>query len=160
MAPAGQQDRPASVRELGQDLKRAAAGQADKVIDQTKDAGLDVAHAVGDAAERVADAFTGVPSLAGYIRSAAEQTHSFADSLHDQKAGDLLASVAAWGQRRPLMMLAGAALLGAALARVVKAGAEPAGSDDGDASSASASPVPAAALPDEERQVELGGRTA
>lgn len=159
MAPAGQQDRPASVRELGQDLKRAAAGQADKAIDQTKEAGADAAHAVGEAVSQVADAFTGVPSLAGYIRNAAEHTHSFADSLRDQKAGDLLASATAWGQRQPLMMLAGAALLGAALARVVKAGAEPPGSDDGSAPSASASPVRASASPDEERQVELGGRS-
>jgi hypothetical protein len=160
MAAPGERERPTSVRQVGEDLKKAATGQAGKAIDQTKDAGLDVAHAVGDAAEQVADAFTGVPSLAGYIRNAAEQTDSFADSLHDQKAGDLLASATAWGQRQPLMMLAGAALLGAALARIVKAGAEPAGSEDGSGTGASASPVRAPAPPDEERQVELGGRSA
>jgi hypothetical protein len=159
MGAPGQDNHPPSVRELGQDLKKAAAGQADKAIDQTKEAGADAAHAVGEAVGQVAEAFAGVPSLAGYIRNAAEQTHSFADRLHDQKAGDLLASAAAWGQRQPLMMLAGAALLGAALARVVKAGAKPADSGERAESSAAAAPAPAA-LPDEVSQVELGGRSA
>jgi hypothetical protein len=125
MPAPGRDKEPASARAVGENLKNAATGEAGKVADQTKEASADVAHAVGDAVSDVADALGGVPSLAGYVRSAAEQTHKFADNLRDQKAGDLLSSAVAWGQKQPVMMLAGAALLGLALSRVVKAGVGP-----------------------------------
>jgi hypothetical protein len=160
MAAPGQENRPASMRQVGEDLKNAATGQAGKAVDQTKEAGADAAHAVGDAVGQMADAFAGVPSLANYIRSAADQTHGFADTLRDRKAGDLLASAASWGQRQPLMMLAGAALLGAALARVVKAGAEPDGSAGLSDSPPEGGEASRGANPREEGQVELGGRSA
>jgi hypothetical protein len=160
MAAPGQENPPASVRQVGEDLKKAATGQAGKAVDQTKEAGADTADAVGDAVGQMADALAGVPSLAGYIRSAADQTHDFADSLRDRKAGDLLASAAAWGQRQPLMMLAGAALLGAALARVVRAGTPSSDSGERAPSAVPESGAGEGASPQKEGQVELGGRSA
>jgi hypothetical protein len=114
--------RPATVRQVGEDLKNAVSAEADKAAGRTMDAGSDVAHAVGDAVDDVADALPGVPTLEAYMHSAAEQTHVFANKLREQKAGDLLSSAVAWGQRQPMMMLAGALLLGFGLSRLVKAG--------------------------------------
>jgi hypothetical protein len=127
-AKLGQEGLPATARQVVKDLKSAATSEGGKIADQTKEAGVDVTHAVGNAVEDVADALGGMPSLAVYVHNAAEQTHKFADNLRDRKAGDLLSSAAAWGQKQPMMMLAGAALLGLALSRVVKAGSGTTGS--------------------------------
>ena len=111
----GQTDKPG----LGSVLRE----QAGKVADRSKDAGLETAEAVGKAAESAASTLQeSSPALASYVRNAANYTHKLADDLRDRKAGDLLADAIAWGQKQPLMVLAGAAVLGFALSRVVKSG--------------------------------------
>jgi len=109
------------------DIVPAVKDQVGKIADQSVASGVEAAAAVGKAAESAARTLDeALPALAGYVRSAAEQSNKFADSLRDKKAEELLATAVGWSRQQPLLTLAGAALLGFALSRVVKTGVAPA----------------------------------
>jgi len=105
------------------DIVPAVKDQVGKIADQSVASGVEAAAAVGKAAESAARTLDeALPALAGYVRSAAEQSNKFADSLRDKKAEELLATAVGWSRQQPLLTLAGAAVLGFALARVAKSG--------------------------------------
>lgn len=109
------------------DVVPAVKDQVGKLADKSVASGVDAAAAVGKAAESAAQSLEeALPALAGYVRSAAEQTNKFADSLRDKKAEELLTTAVSWSRQQPLLTLAGAAFLGFALSRVVKTGVTPA----------------------------------
>ena len=111
------------------DLVPAVKDQVGKLADKSVASSVDAAAAVGKAAESAAQSLDeALPALAGYVRSAAEQTNKFADSLRDKKAEELLTTALTWSRQQPLLTLAGAAFLGFALSRVVKTGVASTGS--------------------------------
>jgi hypothetical protein len=104
--------------------------QAGKLADRSKEAGLDTAEAVGRAAQRAADELKEeTPELAHYVRDAANYTEKLAHDLRERSAAELLTEAIEWGRKRPLVALAGAAILGFALSRVVKSGLPESGHD-------------------------------
>ena len=108
------------------DVVPAVKEQVGKLADKSVATGVEAAAAVSKAAESAAQSLEeALPALAGYVRSAAEQTNKFADSLRDKKAEELLTTAVTWSRQQPLLTLAGAAFLGFALSRVVKTGVMP-----------------------------------
>jgi hypothetical protein len=104
-------------------LREQAGKVADQLADKSLSSGVDAAHAVGKAAESAAQVLDdSLPMLAGYVRNAAQYTDSFADSLRDKKAEELLSTAVSWSRQQPLLTLAGAAVLGFALSRIAKSG--------------------------------------
>lgn len=109
----------ARAAELGPALKDEGAKLADKSLAS----GVEVAEAVGKAAESAAQVLDeSLPLLAGYVRNCAQHTERLANDLRDKKAEELLSSAISWSRDQPLIAMAGAAMLGFALSRVAKAG--------------------------------------
>ena len=118
---------PKEIKATAADIVPALKEEAGKLADKSVAGGAEAAQAVGKAAESAAQVLDdALPALAGYVRSAAEHTNKFADSLRDKKAEELLGEAMSWTRQQPLLTMAGAAMLGFALSRIVKAGAAPA----------------------------------
>lgn len=109
------------------DVIPAVKEEISKLADKSVGGSAEAVVAVGKAAEVAAQSLEeALPSLARYVRYAADQANKLADDLRDKKAGELMSSGLEWSKQQPLLTLAGAVCLGFALSRVVKAGAMPA----------------------------------
>jgi hypothetical protein len=114
-------DQPRTARAA--DLGPAIEEEGSKLADKSLASGVEVADAVGKAAQSAAQVLDeSLPMLAGYVRSCAQHTERLADDLRNKKAEELLSSAVSWSREQPLIALAGAAMLGFALSRVAKAG--------------------------------------
>lgn len=112
-------DAPARAADIGPALRDEAGKFAEKSVST----GVEAAQAVGKAAESAAQALDeALPMLAGYVREAAHHTNTFADSLRDKKADELLSTAMTLARQQPLLSMAGAAVLGFALSRIAKSG--------------------------------------
>lgn len=106
-----------------QEVRSAVGDRAEEIAARATRAGADTVAAMGRTAETLASSLEDQsPALADYVRSTAMRIDRLADDLREKSAGELLGMATEFGKQRPLILLAGAAVVGFALSRVVKAG--------------------------------------
>jgi ElaB/YqjD/DUF883 family membrane-anchored ribosome-binding protein len=117
MQDAGEQTRQAAVS-----LAAEAGEQAKHLIDEQVGIGAEVADELARSIRLAADNLaTTAPLVAGFARLAADRVETFADTVRDQTAEELLATASDYVRGRPMIVFGAAATCGFVLFRLLKA---------------------------------------
>src|SRR6059058_4421416 len=114
-------DKRKSAAEMQADLKGAARGIEDEIVetaDEAKTKGVDQMGGVSRAVHRAADQLgRELPQAAGYIHSAADKLESASSTLRERSVEDLVSDFNSFARRQPAAAFAGSVLAGFALSR-------------------------------------------
>jgi ElaB/YqjD/DUF883 family membrane-anchored ribosome-binding protein len=114
---AGEQTRQAAVS-----LAAEAGEQAKHLIDEQVGIGAEVADELARSLRLAADNLANTaPLVAGFARLAADRVETFADTVRDQTAEELLATASGYVRGRPMIVFGAAATCGFVLFRLLKA---------------------------------------
>jgi len=118
---------PDDIKRPAGELKDAVAHHAEDIAARSKDAAKEAGAAAIAAVRRTAGSIADTvakdsPAIADYVRGAGQKIDRLAADLQNKNVGELLGSAAEFGRSRPVLLLAGAAVVGFALSRLIKAG--------------------------------------
>lgn len=102
---------------MSSSLMNQAAARGERLQHDTANGLKAFADAVRDASDKLADRQPGM--VTDLIRQAAGGIESFADTLHQKSASDMLEEVRDFGRRHPTAFIAGTVLAGFAIGRFV-----------------------------------------
>ena len=103
------------------DMANDATGKVKTALNDQKAAGADYIGNIAQAVHRAAGEFDGdVPQAAQYIRQAAAQLDSVANSVRERDMGELIGDVRQFARRQPTLFFGGALILGFAALRFFK----------------------------------------
>lgn len=117
-------DQAGQIGTAAKDMAGEATGRVKSVIDEQKTAGADYLGTIAGAVQRAAGEFDkDVPQAAQYIRQAAAQIETVADSVRQRDVRELVGEVQEFARRQPTLFFGGAVILGFAALRFFKSSA-------------------------------------
>jgi gas vesicle protein len=117
-------DNASNFADAAKGMAKDATGQVTESVSSQKSVGADYIASFAQATGRAADQFENdIPQAAQFIRQASEQIQSFADTVRERDARELLGDVQDFARRQPTLFFGGAIVLGFAALRFLKSAA-------------------------------------